>query len=100
MAKKIGLTFNILMCGVFNNVKDFYIGTQRIPPTSESETQNYKFLGTEAKSTKLTGVLQKFDDEIKPMTEKIMGSELAPTQKLHSFRTCVIPKILHLVTNS
>ena len=100
MAKKIGLTFNILKCGVLNNVKDFYIGTERIPPISESETQSYKFLGTDAKPKKLTGVLKKFNDEIKPMMGKIMGSKLTPMQNLHSFRTCVIPKILHIVSNS
>ncbi len=85
---------------MLNNPRDYYLGGDKIPSVSSSDTQSYKFLGTQATSKKLSGVLQKFEAEVKPIAEKILTCQLTPMQKLHCFRSSVLSKILHLIQNS
>ncbi len=100
LASNLGFSFNISKCGVLNNPHFFYINGAQIPDVYDTDSQTYKFLGTKANTKKLSGVLQKFDEEVKPFAEKILNCKLTPMQKLHCFRTCVFPKILHLIQNS
>ena len=97
LAARLGLTFNPKKCGVANYEPSLMLAGEQIPIVDESHS--YKYLGTEAGSTTLGGLEQKFAKTWK-VAELIEMSALTPMQKLHALRTYILPKLMHLLENA
>ena len=94
LAACLGLFFNPKKCKVANYYPPLILARERIPIVNES--QSYKYLGTPAGFTTLSGLEQNFTKKWK-IAELNEMSRLTPMQKLRALRTVVLPKLMHLL---
>ena len=97
IASKLCMKFNAKKCGA-TNAKDS-ITLNGAPVPTISDTNIYKYLGTNASKKKLRGLLEILDNFQRDL-EMAMKSELTPMQKLHTIRTHLLPKLNYLIKNS